>query len=163
MGEACSHYELVSGSGPYALASAETAYVTVRFKPTADGQHECDVETGAAECSDVYCEGTGNSLIGIHSAVPGKLTLYQNYPNPFNPTTTIEYSIERRSHVTLKVYDVTGALVTTLVDREVDPSQVQPVTWDGRDGAGTRVASGVYFYHLVAGDFAKTRKMVLLK
>ncbi len=89
--------------------------------------------------------------------------LTQNYPNPFNPTTTISYSLANRAHVQLKVYNVSGQLVRTLVDQVQTPAQVAPITWDGTNNAGTQVSSGVYFYRLVAGDFVRTRKMVLLK
>ena len=89
--------------------------------------------------------------------------LNQNYPNPFNPTTTIGFTLRERSHVTLRVYNVAGQLVRTLVD-EVRASGVShTVDWDGRDARGTSVASGVYFYRLVTKDATRTRKMVLLK
>ena len=88
--------------------------------------------------------------------------LSQNYPNPFNPQTTISFSLAAREHVTLRVYNVAGELVRTLVN---DPrsSGAHTVTWDGHDDAGTGVSSGVYFYKLVAGTFSQTRKMVLMK
>jgi hypothetical protein len=90
--------------------------------------------------------------------------LRDNYPNPFNPTTTIEYSIKEAGLVSLKVYNVAGQLVRTLVNTEQKP-QVNSfkVTWDGRNDAGDAVSSGVYFYKLVAKNFTQTKKMVLLK
>ena len=89
-------------------------------------------------------------------------SLAQNYPNPFNPQTTIAFTIKTRGHAQLSVYDVGGRLVRTLAN-EVRAAGPQQVTWDGRNGAGEAVASGVYFYRLVAGDFSQTKKMVLLK
>lgn len=89
--------------------------------------------------------------------------LFANYPNPFNPTTTIRYSIQASTHVSLRVYNPAGQLVRTLVDATRSPGAVQPVVWDGMNDAGQAVASGVYFYKLVTKGFAKTRKMVLLK
>jgi flagellar hook assembly protein FlgD len=89
--------------------------------------------------------------------------LDQNYPNPFNPTTTIEYSIAETGFVSLKVYDVAGQLVRTIVDEVQSPGQVRPVRWNGLNDRGHSVSSGVYFYKLTAADFTKTRKMVLLK
>ena len=91
-----------------------------------------------------------------------KTELGQNYPNPFNPTTSISYSVGAVSQVQLAVYDVRGALVRTLVNEPKQPN-VYRVTWDGRNSEGHRVASGVYFYRLTAGEFQTTRKMVLLK
>ena len=65
--------------------------------------------------------------------------------------------------VTLRVYNVAGALVKTLVNGERAPGIAHAVTWDGRNNAGQRVASGVYFYRLVTKEFSRTKKMVLLK
>ena len=89
-------------------------------------------------------------------------SLSQNYPNPFNPTTTIAFSVKTRGHVALNIYDAAGRLVRTLANEERGAGAHQ-VTWDGRDGNGTRVASGVYFYRLVSPGFSQTKKMVLLK
>jgi hypothetical protein len=83
-------------------------------------------------------------------------------PNPFNPVTTIEYQIAVATKVDLKVFDLRGRLVRTLVAGP-QPQGLHAVRWDGRDGAGRSVASGVYVYRMVAGDFAQERKMTLLK
>jgi hypothetical protein len=88
--------------------------------------------------------------------------LHQNHPNPFNPTTRIGYEVASRVRVTLGVYDVRGALVKTLVDEDRGPGSYT-AEWNGTDFAGERVSTGVYFYRLNAGQFAQTRKMVLLK
>ena len=90
-------------------------------------------------------------------------SLNQNYPNPFNPTTTIRYSIEKPAHVSLKIYNVAGQLVKTLVDGFQSPGKVEPLTWDGMNDKGQGVSSGVYFYRMVTKNFARTRKMVLLQ
>jgi hypothetical protein len=89
--------------------------------------------------------------------------LSQNYPNPFNPSTTIEFTVRDRTRVSLKVYNVAGQLVRTLVDGERAPGSVHQVAWDGRNDAGQTVSSGVYFYKLVTNDLTQTKKMVLLK
>jgi hypothetical protein len=89
--------------------------------------------------------------------------LDNNYPNPFNPTTTIRYGIKEQTHVSLKIYNVTGQLVKTLVSEVKKPAAEYSVTWDGRDASGNSVSSGVYFYSLTAGDTKHTKKMVLLK
>jgi parallel beta-helix repeat protein len=97
--------------------------------------------------------------------LPGQFQLMQNRPNPFNPTTTIEYAIPASAAsvpVNVSVYDVTGRLVRTLVDR-TESAGFHSVVWDGRDARGAPVASGVYFYRIVAGGFHADRKMVLLK
>jgi hypothetical protein len=89
--------------------------------------------------------------------VPTVFALHQNYPNPFNPTTEIKYDIPKDVHVTLKVYNVLGAEVATLVDAD-RKANFYTVSWDAKD-----LASGVYFCTLTAGDFKAVKKMVLLK
>jgi hypothetical protein len=93
----------------------------------------------------------------------GLTSLAQNFPNPFNPVTTISYTIAERGHVSLKVYNVAGQLVRTLVDEVQTPEGVEPVRWRGLNNNGQAVSSGVYFYKLITKDFTQTRKMVLLK
>ncbi len=88
--------------------------------------------------------------------------LAQNYPNPFNPATTIAFSIEKAAHVDLSIYDVRGARVRTLVDQHRNAGAYH-VDWDGHTDRGQQVASGVYFYKLVAGSFTDTKKMTILK
>ncbi|HET6349927.1 MAG TPA: C25 family cysteine peptidase [Candidatus Krumholzibacteria bacterium] len=102
--------------------------------------------------------------VGDTPAAPSRTRLAQNYPNPFNPATRISYEIAAgpAAHVTLTIYDVTGARVRTLVDQILKPGAYS-VQWDGRDGHGSAVGSGVYFYRLSTPAQALTRKMVLLK
>jgi len=88
--------------------------------------------------------------------------LRQNYPNPFNPTTTIAFTLEQSSRVSLQVFGASGRVVRDLAAEALGPGDHQR-QWDGRDNAGRPVASGVYFYRLVAGDFRQVRKMVMLK
>lgn len=94
--------------------------------------------------------------------IPSSFELGQNYPNPFNPTTKIKYGLPTKSHMTLKVYNLLGQEITTLVDQEV-PAGTHETEWDGRDRTGAKVASGIYFYKIVAGDFIETKKMMLVK
>ncbi|HEX6791873.1 MAG TPA: kelch repeat-containing protein [Candidatus Krumholzibacteria bacterium] len=104
-------------------------------------------------------------LSGTYTPVggwPPTLALQPNYPNPFNPTTTIEYAVPARGRVQLRVFDVSGAMVRTLVD-EVQPAGTRRVTWDGRDDRGARVASGVYLLRADAAGESRQRKMILLK
>jgi hypothetical protein len=107
--------------------------------------------------------GLGFPMPPVDDVPPGsRNSLAQNYPNPFNPTTSIAFSLKERSNVTLKIYDVNGALVRELVNESRSAGSYD-MKWDGRDASGQQVASGVYFYKLVAGDFRSTKKMVLLK
>ncbi|OQX85339.1 hypothetical protein B6D60_08005 [candidate division KSB1 bacterium 4484_87] len=93
---------------------------------------------------------------------PDNYTLGQNYPNPFNPTTMITYSIPKLSHVNIKVYNMLGQEIATLVNKQKAPGTYK-VSWDGKDYTGKVVAGGVYFYRIEAGDFNKTMKMLFLK
>ena len=86
----------------------------------------------------------------------------QNFPNPFNPVTTIEYTLPEQTAVRLSIYDAQGALVVNLENR-VREAGTHTASWDGRDGAGNSVSSGVYFYRLTAGTRTIMRKAVLLK
>jgi choice-of-anchor B domain-containing protein len=92
----------------------------------------------------------------------GAATLGQNFPNPFNPTTTIDFTLAIAGPVRLDVFDVHGTLVRTLLDGVLSPG-TRREEWNGTDGAGRAVPSGVYYYRLSAGRTELTRKMVLLK
>lgn len=114
---------------------------------------------------DIYFDRFENPLttgIGEGSSSPRVAYLEQNVPNPFNPVTTISFGLARRGAVSLCVYDVSGRVVRVLVDGVRPPGRYREA-WDGRDAAGTRVASGVYFYRLMTPGFDEARKMVLLK
>lgn len=89
--------------------------------------------------------------------LPAEFNLAQNYPNPFNPTTTIQYSIPKSVNVEIKVYDVLGNEVATLVNEE-KPAGVYEVEFDA-----SNLSSGVYFYKISAGSFNETKKMILLR
>jgi hypothetical protein len=105
--------------------------------------------------TDIITEGPGNPD-------PGPFVLSQNIPNPFNPVTLIGFGLSEPANVRLQIYDAEGKLVKTLVD-EFRQARVFNEKWDGLDNRGRAVASGIYFYRLVAGDFEQTRKMVLLR
>jgi hypothetical protein len=100
---------------------------------------------------------------GIEPEIPrAAMSLEQNHPNPFNPVTTIRFTLPSQGFVDMKVYDVSGRAVRTLVSEEM-PAGEHRVLWDGRNNGGGPVASGVYFYRIVAGNQTATRKMVLLR
>ena len=99
--------------------------------------------------------------------IPAETELLRNYPNPFNPETWIPYRLAEDAFVTLTIYDLGGRVVRTLeVGHRVAAvyeSRSKAIYWDGRNTLGEQVASGVYFYHLSAGDYSATRRMVILK
>ncbi len=96
------------------------------------------------------------------SPLPKTFGLDKNFPNPFNPSTNINYTVPKKSHVQLEVYNVLGQRVKTLVSGVRDAG-VWQVTWDGDSESGSKVSSGMYFYKFTAGAFVETRKMVLMK
>ncbi|MEE8149921.1 MAG: FlgD immunoglobulin-like domain containing protein, partial [candidate division Zixibacteria bacterium] len=106
----------------------------------------------------------------VEEVIPGELPssfqLNQNFPNPFNPSTTISFDLPTRSKVTLKVFNLLGQEVSTLIDKDL-PANSYKVEWDGRSESGAPVASGIYFYKLIAeadnNAFVETKKMMLLK
>lgn len=97
----------------------------------------------------------------IEPVLPKSTLLYQNYPNPFNPSTVISYYLKSSSHVTVRVINVLGQTIQTLVEKE-QASGIHHIKWNGKDSAGQPVASGIYFYRLEAGSFTQTKKMILL-
>jgi hypothetical protein len=102
------------------------------------------------------------SVKEIAGAVPDKFELSQNYPNPFNPSTKINVSVSKRSEVRLIVYNVIGQEIVTLMDGSYSAGSYE-VTWNGKDGWGKSVASGLYLYRLEVGSFSMTKKMLLVK
>ncbi|MBI3872284.1 MAG: T9SS type A sorting domain-containing protein [candidate division Zixibacteria bacterium] len=102
------------------------------------------------------------SLPEVRAEVPRSFEVRQNYPNPFNPSTTIEFSLHESSRVRISIYNVLGQVVSELANQDYAPGRYQ-LTWDGTDRGGQSLASGVYFYRVVAGEHAETKKMVLLR
>ncbi len=96
------------------------------------------------------------------SYIPLEYSLSQNYPNPFNPVTQIRYTLPQLTNVTLKVYDILGREVRTLVNGEQEAGAYR-LEWNGTNNFGTNVSSGVYIYRIVAGKFVQTKKMMFLK
>ncbi len=96
------------------------------------------------------------------AAVPSKFFVYENFPNPFNPSTTIRFDLPEAAPVTVRIFAVNGALVKTLTTGMLQAGSHQ-VKWDGTNGQGKSVTSGVYFYAVKAGQKQMIRKMILLK
>jgi len=109
----------------------------------------------------LYQPSTGVEEIPSISDV-ATVALQQNRPNPFSHSTSISYQLPTKTHVSLKVYDMTGRLIRTLVD-DVEEAGVKRTGWDGNDRYGTKVANGVYFYTLEAGDHELTKKLVFVR
>ena len=137
----------------YTVAVADTYYVLVT--------NTAPSEAGPAARYKLTI-GTPTGVLENVISLPKEFALDQNYPNPFNPTTTIRFALPKDAMVTLRIYDVLGREVRTLVNERVSAGY-QQVVWDGRNEFGSQVASGMYIYHITAGDFVSTKKMMMLK
>jgi hypothetical protein len=111
------------------------------------------------QSDDVY---TFNPILLKGKIRPADFSLDQNYPNPFNPFTTISYTVYTQSAVSLRIYNLLGQEVVTLVD-ELESTGDYSVRWRGVNSAGANVASGVYFYHLKIGAQSQVKKMLLVR
>jgi hypothetical protein len=114
-----------------------------------------DPETGLSAIKSAYTNAT--TAVNTEKSTPENFTLSQNYPNPFNPVTNIAFSLKKKSHVELKVYNQIGQEVVTLVNETRDAGSYD-LTWDA-----SVMPTGLYFYTLNAGDVTLTRKMMLIK
>jgi Secretion system C-terminal sorting domain len=97
------------------------------------------------------------NVISNSTFIPESYSLQQNYPNPFNPTTVIRYSLSENSFISLKVYDILGKEVATLVNEKQNAGTYS------FEFNGSNLSSGIYFYKIEAGDFRETKRMVLIK
>jgi hypothetical protein len=140
------------GDGFQALITPEFMAIVEQMKPYLDGNDYDQLI----------------SMIKAEMLVPLESGLAQNYPNPFNPTTSIQFSVvsDQTTHhsplVTLKIYNLLGQEVRTLVDETKEPG-FYTVTWDGKNDADREMASGVYFYRLTAGTYSAAGRMVMMK
>lgn len=105
---------------------------------------------------------TGTSVDWTDTEIPKVTSLSDNFPNPFNPSTRIRFSLSQKSHVRLRIYDVTGRLVRVLIDEKRNAGAYDAV-WDGKNDKGKSIASGIYFCRMEAADYERTLKMVLLR
>jgi hypothetical protein len=137
------------------------------------GTFQADIDTTYGYSGNVYLTSAEltqytNAPLAVNEHginTPDKFILYQNYPNPFNPSTKIRYAIPAtasKSFVTLKVYNVLGNEIATLVN-ERKPAGIYEAEFSADYVNGTELPSGVYFYSLTAGSFIQTRKMILIK
>ncbi|HTX18412.1 MAG TPA: FlgD immunoglobulin-like domain containing protein [Bacteroidota bacterium] len=106
--------------------------------------------------------GAASGISSPAADAPKTFVLRQNYPNPFNPTTTIEFDLPKASPVSLKIFNSVGEQVATLAEGTMN-SGTHRMVWDGRTGIGAAAASGVYFYRIISGGVAETRKMLLIR
>lgn len=161
-------YATGSGTSYAAPLVAGAAAIILSAKPnwTPMMVREALIETASQSQSPDNIYGWG--IIDVWAAINyfsgdlSKPELNQNFPNPFNTNTTIEYILQQSSIVKLKVYNISGEEVITLVNK-FEPSGLKSVTWNGKDKNGFSVSSGVYLYNLITADNNLTNKMVFVK
>ncbi|MEL6822763.1 MAG: FlgD immunoglobulin-like domain containing protein, partial [Calditrichota bacterium] len=108
---------------------------------------------------DMLLNPTG---IGDEDEVVESYVLRQNYPNPFNPTTRISFSLPAAEEVSIRVYDINGKLIRTLLSGQMNAG-THELYWNGRTDANESVSSGVYFYIMETESFTQSRKMILTR
>ena len=152
------------GDPPRAVLSVKTAYGNVA-DALVETRHIARTNTRLGEA--VALLETLLSLLAEMGAIPETTALLPNYPNPFNPETWIPYELAESADVTVHIYSVKGDLIRTLVLGHqpvgIYRDKSRAAYWDGKNAQGERVASGVYFYTLTAGDFTATRKLLIRK
>ena len=134
------------------------------YSATDDKEYVVTTELNGA-CSDSNPAGfssLGRGEMNSDDLQVSTFKLSQNYPNPFNPSTMISFSLPSEGHVMINIYDITGRLVSTLVDGSLSSGYHQ-VSWDGTDMFNSSVSAGLYIYSLQAEGVSLTRKMVLMK
>ncbi len=156
-------------NGSVAPGNAQTITVTLDASGVAAGvyQGSLQVNSNGGNVNIPVTVNVDENVATDEAEVPEGFQLAQNYPNPFNPSTRIEYTLAQPAEVNVRVFDLAGRLVTTLEAR-TRPAGTFALTWDGRNAAGTAVASGTYLYRLEAQTvdgrhLSQTRSMVLLK
>lgn len=124
---------------------------------------ETNIVFAGSQGAGVFKSTGPTTTVTDHSlGLPVVFTIKQNYPNPFNPSTTINYYVSSAAKVELKIYNQLGQEIRTL-ENSVQTNGAHQTLWDGRDGNGNSVSSGLYFYRLKAGSFVETRKMLLIR
>ena len=151
-----------------AAAAAPSLQAQVRSMFTAEQLQQWLIEAKVLRNASVtYQRGIQVLEKFLAALLPKETALLANYPNPFNPETWIPYQLSEDSPVSVSIYDTTGKLVRTLSlgfqSAGFYNSRERAAYWDGRNALGERVASGVYFYTLTAGEFTATRKMLIRK
>jgi predicted outer membrane repeat protein len=137
----------------------DSSEVNFRLQEASPCAPENNLACGLVGALPVGCSATD---VETKEIIPLVHRLHHGYPNPFNPHCTIKYELAKPERVILKIYNVTGTCVRTLVD-DLKERGIHKEIWDGRGDSSSALASGIYFYRIVAGDFIATRKIVLLR
>ncbi|NMC98824.1 MAG: T9SS type A sorting domain-containing protein [Bacteroidales bacterium] len=166
------HIRAIDPSTKEILFSFEGAYTTTISSVTqfrslllADVDKDGNIELLVYQNDkiDIYATQIKNTTsINMDTLLPNTFQLKQNYPNPFNPTTVIEYSLDISGNSKIEIFDSIGRLIRTIDDGYRNAGNYK-ISFDGNNGSGIKLSSGVYYYRLVNNGNAQTKKMLLLK
>jgi hypothetical protein len=154
---------------PYAsIADVMAIYAATTGNYTADVSWTVYADDGSDELEASNGPRTITVDVGWYlgsngeAAIPDVFALHQNYPNPFNPVTTIRYDVPEQAHVMMEIYNLLGQKVAVVVNGVHEPG-FHAVRWNGTNIYGNALSSGMYFYHIQAGDFRSIKKLILVK
>lgn len=155
-------YAITDGSGEYTVNGLASGTYTLsadmyEYKETQPAYASVTSDNVTPVVSFTMESASVSSASGNDGVVPSAYSLKQNYPNPFNPSTTISFSIPEKAQVTLKIYNILGSEVASLMNEE-KPAGTYSVVFNAAN-----MPSGIYFYTLTSGKFTETKKLVLLK
>ncbi len=155
-----------SAGGESASANYATSFILGQSSP-ADSASSSNFREMGGFLASVFMDlstGVDERDLTEEASLPEVFTLEQNFPNPFNPATKISFEApaDWTKPVTLHIFSVQGHLVKTLVEGKVAPG-AHTMVWDGKDAAGEPVASGIYFYKIISGNFVAVKKMLFTK
>jgi agmatine deiminase len=164
LGDAAEWITLDPLSGEIAAGNYEVINYQIDAATLTDGIYTCDIIITGNAVSDLIIPVTltVDGTSSHDNDIQENIQLLSNYPNPFNPETKIKYQVKNDSEVSIKIINMKGQIIRNLVNRHLEAG-VYYQTWDGKDDAGSRVASGLYFYKLVTDKYQITEKMLLLK
>ncbi|UCD64186.1 MAG: T9SS type A sorting domain-containing protein [Candidatus Zixiibacteriota bacterium] len=153
---------MVGSAGPFDFNAGDSQYVLLAFA-SVSGTSNLNSITELRSILNSYTDFP----VGIEdeppaAQLPQGYLLSQNYPNPFNPSTTIRFTLPRRSDVKIDIFNILGQRIVTILD-EARPAGQHSVVWDGTDENNRPVSTGLYFYRIKAGDYTDSKKMLMLK
>jgi serine protease len=147
-------------SGPHNIEAKQNLDIVFALAAGENLQDlQTNIDAAKKRWEELITSGVDNSL---NPNLPAVFALEQNYPNPFNPRTVINYRLARKENVVVKIYNISGQHVKTLVETN-QAAGLYTIEWDGTNDKGHSITSGTYLYEIIAGDFQQVKKMVLLR
>ena len=168
-GGSANHYQWFKDGSPASSAPDSDTYVIDPVITSDAGTYTCEITSDIVTDLILYRRPVhvtvGSSGTGIEDEnpqIPLVFSMKQNYPNPFNPKTEICFDLPESEHVVLKIYDILGSEVCTLINKEYAAGRYK-IHWDGRDNTGNSMSSNIYIYHMKAGSYHAVKKMLLMR